>query len=94
MLGNFTKDELDKAKTQLEGLKASKFALNAHKHKCDHLMFHDVRRHLLEEVGELQDVAYTSNSDLKLAEVADISNCCDILAMLILRKDLVREGKT
>jgi len=86
MLGNFTKDELDKAKQTLEGLKATKFAVNAHKHKCNHLMFHDVRRHLLEEVGELQDVAYGSDTTLKLVEIADISNCCDILAMLTLRK--------
>jgi len=91
MLGNFTKDDLDKAKQVLEGIKATKYALNAHKHKMDSFTFHDVRRHLMLEIDEFKDVAYSNDNDGKLSELADMSNCIDLLAMTILQDEKARK---
>ena len=86
MLGNFTKEELDRAKQVLEGIKATKYALNAHKHKMDSFTFHDVRRHLMLEIDEFKDIAYSPDNDAKLDELADMSNCIDLLTMTILKE--------
>jgi len=90
MLGNFTKEEIEKAREFLAGIKATKFAVNAPKHQCDNLEWHDIRRHLLSEVQEFQDIAYAAHSgyglERQFEELADISNCVDILVMILLRK--------
>lgn len=86
MLGNFTKDELERAKQVLEGIKATKYAINAHKHLHDSFTFHDVRRHFNVEIEEFKSIAYSQNTDEKLNELADMSNCIDLLVMSLLKE--------
>jgi hypothetical protein len=91
MLGNFTKEQLDRAKVVLEGLKATKFAFNAHKHKCDNFSFRDVADHLDDEKKEFDYYRDTKNiTDLDgrrvLLELADMSNCIDLMVMKLLEE--------
>lgn len=84
--GNFGKKELENARWILNQIKDAKMLAKAPEHVNDPLNFHDVRRHLQSEVSEFKDVAYTNHLDAQLKELGDISSCCDVLAMLILRK--------
>lgn len=62
------------------------FAIQARKHLDDDLEFSSVHDHLESEVDEFAEVAYCGGRESKLVELADISNCVDILVMLILRE--------
>ena len=84
--GNFGKEELENARWILNQIKDAKMLRKASEHVNDPLDFHDVRRHLQSEVQEFKDVAYSNLLDEQLKELGDISSCCDVLAMLILRK--------
>lgn len=77
--GNFGKKELEEARWILNRIKDAKMEAKAPEHVNDPLNFHDV-------VQEFKDVAYTNLLDEQLKELSDISSCCDVLAMLILRK--------
>jgi hypothetical protein len=88
--GNFGKEELAQARKRLEEMKDEKLRKHAEKHLNDPLNFWAIVEHLRQEHNEFRAVAGTPADvpeyDQQLIELADISNCCDILAMVLMDK--------
>jgi uncharacterized protein HemX len=86
MLGNIDPEKLKKARIFLEGLKDTKLALVTLKHLDDNPTFHELRRHLADEVYELRKVGYGADYPAILEELADVSNMVDIMVIWIREK--------
>ena len=87
--GNFGKEEIENARKKLSEIKDDKLVKKTNAHLNDPLNFWAIVEHLRREHQEFRDVAGTPlcspEYEQQLTELADVSNCCDILAMLLLK---------
>lgn len=74
------------ARLRIDGIKLRKLFERHNKHgKDSEETFYSILHHLVGEVEELREAVALEDSQNILEELADVSNCADILAMVLMK---------